>query len=89
MGVKLTPETLTQPPCGSPILALVLGHLTYIAGLQDGGAGDGFIGTDLIWVIQLLECSILVRFQEFALGHRTEISMWNDYRGAWGLTTHP
>lgn len=48
-------ETLTRTPPPTPVpatfLSWVLGHLTYISGLQGGRAGNGLIGTDLIGII--------------------------------------
>jgi hypothetical protein len=46
---------LQRPLCSPCVSATfwpwVMGHLTYISGLQDDGAGDGFMGTDLVGII--------------------------------------
>lgn len=45
-------------------------RLTHVLCLQEPGAGDGLIGTDLVGVIQLLEGSVLVGLQQLAWGGR-------------------
>lgn len=51
MEVALVPETLHSPLVSATFWTWVMGHLTYVSGLQDAGTGDSFMGTDLIGVI--------------------------------------